>query len=149
MLRQQFTLGLVLLLVTTSHSAQDDPASLPKVTAADTPIYPVLLHTANIGGTVRLRLRTDGRRVSNVVIESDGGNPALGRAAKENASTWEFSQHEPTSFTVTYHYVLCEQLEDIKSSALNSKVVLKFPTSVEIYARRWPGAVDLAPGAQR
>jgi hypothetical protein len=76
--------------------------------------------------------------VSDASVENDGGNPALGRAAVENAKTWQFSNHDPTVFTITYRYILVAALPDIKSAAMNPKVVLRFPTDVEIYAKRWP-----------
>jgi len=70
-------------------------------------------------------------------------NVALSKAAEENAMTWHFSRHDPTTFTVTYRYILVARLKDIKSNAPNAKVVLRFPTDVDIYAQRWPGTVDM------
>lgn len=125
--------------------AQDPPsrASLPAVIAAATPIYPIGAHTANIQGVVKIRISTDGHRVIDAVVEDDGGNPALARSAQENATSWQFANHDPTRFVVTYRYILLNKLPDIKSATLNSKVVLRFPTDVEVSALRWPRTVDV------
>lgn len=96
-----------------------------------------------------MKIATDGHHVIAATVEDDGGNPALGRAARENATTWQFSAHNPTTFTVTYRYILVTKLEDIESNAPNSKVVLRFPTTVEVYAQRWPGTVDAAPDVKK
>lgn len=129
--------------------AQNSKASLPVVIAAATPLYPVGPHTANIQGSVLVKITTDGHRAATVSIEDDGGNPALARAARENAETWKFSNHNATTFTVTYRYILVAKLDDIESNALNSKVVLRFPTVVEVYAQIWPGTVDVAPDVKK
>ena len=135
---------MILLIVTVAESGQQaGKASLPVVIAAAVPLYPIGPHTVNIQGIVRIRISTDGRRLIDTRIEDDGGNVALARTAQENARTWQFSNHEPTSFTVTYHYILVDRLPDIESNALNSKVVLRFPTDVEVYAQHWPGTVDM------
>ncbi|MEQ1949745.1 MAG: hypothetical protein ABL995_21360 [Bryobacteraceae bacterium] len=150
MFRRSISMGVLVMLVTFSVGfAQDPKASLPVVIAAAAPLYPIGPHTANIQGSVRVKITTDGHRTTAVTIEDDGGNPALARAARENAGTWEFSNHAPTTFTVMYRYVLVARLEDIESNALNSKVVLRFPTAVEIYAQRWPGTVDVAPNVKK
>lgn len=121
----------------------DLAVSLPMVRAAAVPFYPPGAHMANISGVVRVAVTTDGLRVTEVKVLDDGGNPALGRAAQGNASTWVLAAHDPITFTVTYRYILEKDLPDIKSNARNSKVVLRFPTDVEVHARRWPGTVDL------
>ncbi len=130
-------------------AAQQSKATLPMVVGAAVPFYPIGPHTVNIQGTVRVKIATDGHHVTTATVEDDGGNPALGRAAKENAMTWQFSTHSPTSFIVTYRYILVAALEDIESNAPNSKVVLRFPTTVEVYAQRWPGTVDMAPDVKK
>jgi hypothetical protein len=136
------TCSLVILAVGRAQD-QSSRASLPAVIAAATPIYPIGAHTANIQGVVKIKISTDGHRVINAAVEDDGGNPALARSAQENATSWQFANHDPTSFTVTYRYILLTKLPDIKSAALNSKVVLRFPTDVEVSALRWPGTVDV------
>jgi hypothetical protein len=122
--------------------SKEPAVSLPRVRAAAVPFYPPAAHTANISGIVRVAVTTDGHRVTEVKVLDDGRNPALGRAAQENASTWVFAVHDATTFTVTYRYILEKDLPDIKSNAPNSKVVLRFPTDVEVHAVCWPGTVD-------
>jgi hypothetical protein len=129
-------LGLMLPAILLGQPSGE--ASLPSVIGAATPLYPIGPHTVNIQGVVRVKVNTDGRQVSDARVEDDGGNPALGRAALDNAKTWLFSDHSPTMFTITYRYILVADLPDIKSTAMNAKVVLKFPTEVEVYAKRWP-----------
>jgi hypothetical protein len=136
--------SLMLVIATACALAQQQQSkvSLPMVIGAAVPFYPIGPRTVNIQGTVHVKISTDGQRVIDTNVE-DGGNPALGKAAQENAMTWQFSKHEPTTFTVTYRYILVARLKDIKSNAPNAKVVLRFPTDVEIYAQRWPGTVDV------
>lgn len=142
-LRRISLISLLAILASAIAAAQQPRASLPAVTAAAVPIYPIGPHTVNIQGVVRIKVSTDGHRVTRVAVEDDNGNPALARAAQENARTWRFANHEPIAFTVTYRYILVASLPDIQSNALNSKVVLRFPTDVEVYAQRWPGTVDV------
>jgi len=98
---------------------------------------------ANVQGLVRVRVATDGRVVTNTSVENQDANPILARAAQENAQTWKFSAGEPITFTVTYRYILVAKLKDIESNADNSKVVLRFPTDVEVFAQRWPESGDI------
>ena len=145
--RLLYRTSLMLAIATVCALAQQQPQSkisLPMVIGAAVPFYPIGPRTVNIQGTVHVKISTDGRRVIDTNVE-DGGNPALGKAAQENAMTWQFSKHEPTTFTVTYRYILVARLTDVKSNAANAKVVLCFPTDVEIYAQRWPGTVDVPP----
>lgn len=137
------TVVAVMMAVGVVLAQENMKASLPVVISAATPLYPIGPHTANIQGTVRLNITTDGHRVVGADVKDDGGNPALGRAARENVLTWQFSNHTPLSFEVTYRYILVDKLDDIESNAPNSKVVIRFPTSVEVYARRWPGSIDV------
>lgn len=132
---------LAMPCVTTGQQAPK--ASLPTVVAAAVPLYPIGPRTVNIQGTVHVNVSTDGQRVIEAKVEDDGGNPALAKAAQENALTWQFSKHEPMTFTVTYRYILVARLKDIQSNAPNAKVILRFPTDVEVYAQRWPGTVDM------
>ena len=136
---------LMLAITTGCALAQQSQSrvSLPSVIAAAVPLYPIGPQTVNIQGTVHVKISTDGHRVIDAKVENDGVNPALGRAAQENAMTWRFAVGEPTTFTVTYRYILVPKLKEIKSNALNAKVVLCFPTDVEVYAQRWPGTVDV------
>ena len=137
-----YRISLILAIGTACALAQQQSkVSLPTVIGAAVPLYPIGPHTVNIQGTVHVKISTDGQRVIDAKVESDGGNPALGKAAQENAMTWRFSMHEPTTFTVTYRYILVAKVKGIRSNALNAKVILRFPTDVQVYAQRWPGTV--------
>jgi outer membrane biosynthesis protein TonB len=118
-------------------------AALPNVYVAAVPIYPSVAHMANVQGVVRVKVITDGHAVVSTSVENQDVNPTLARAAQDNLQTWKFSAGEPTTFTVTYRYVLAAKLKDIKSNASNSKVVIRFPTDVEVSAQRWPEGGDI------
>jgi hypothetical protein len=100
---------------------------LPTVTNAAVPLYPRTPHIAHIEGTVRLRVSTDGKRISDVKVES--GPPMLANAATDNVGTWEFSQHKPTTFEVKFNYRI---LPESVCYLDNSVVMLRLPTQVEV-----------------
>jgi outer membrane biosynthesis protein TonB len=138
---------VVVLTATPSGTFAANPeasrAALPSVYAAAVPIYPNLARMANAQGLVRVQVTTNGHEVTNTNIENKDAIPLLAKAAQENAKTWKFAAGEPITFTVTYHYILLPKMKDIKSNAPNSKVVLRFPTDVEVYAQRWPESSDI------
>jgi len=92
---------------------------------------------------VHLKVTTDGHRVVSTQVED--GHKLLAVPAEENVRTWQFSLHEPTTFTVTYTYKL---VENWKGDPNNPAVVLRFPTEVEVSTRRWPGTVDMPAGVK-
>jgi hypothetical protein len=56
----------------------------------------------------------------------------LAKAAQENVKTWEFEEHSPTTFEVTFRYKILPQSEcDID----NGTVLLRLPTEVEVSAK--------------
>jgi len=117
--------------------AQQSNASLPIVVAAAVPLYPIGPLIADIEGTVRVRVTTNGRRVAEATVVD--GPPALARAARENVLTWQFSAAQaPTTFTVSYRYKLVSEWKQIETDTPNCRVVIRFPTDVEVYALRWP-----------
>ena len=120
----------ILFLVNASTGAQAPglKVALPMVAAASVPLYPPLAHSANMEG-VHVRVTTDGQRVQSAHAED--GPKLLAAAAEENARTWQFAVHEPTTFTVTYKYVLTTKWN---SNPNNPVVVLRLPTEVEISA---------------
>jgi len=124
-------LALLLVLVDASMSAQTPKlkAALPMVTAASVPLYPPLARTANMEGVVHVSVTTDGRRVTNA--HAQDGPKLLAAAAESNARTWQFAIHEPSTFTVTYKYVLSINW---KSDPNNPIVVLRLPDEVKISA---------------
>jgi hypothetical protein len=104
------------------------------VASAQVPLYPAVARLANVEGVVHLKLTTDGHRVVSTQVED--GHKLLAPLAEENARTWQFSLHEPTTFAVTYTYKL---VDDWKGDSNNPTVVLKLPTEVEVSTRRVSG----------
>lgn len=136
--------GLVpaLLLLPLCSTAQDKPVeikpSLPKVVSASVPFYPELARETRIQGDVRLRVSTDGKRVS--AINPENGHRLLVNAAKENVQTWQFAPHKATSFEVTFRYTLFIPQCDSECNCDKGErgemesVVLHLPTQAEISA---------------
>jgi len=103
------------------------------VAAAQVPLYPPLARAAGIQGEVRMKVNTDGDSVVSTRVEN--GHPTLARAAAENAQTWRFATHEPTAFTVIYHYKI---VAGLKGHSNNPTVVLRLPTEVEVSTTPMP-----------
>ncbi len=125
----------LLILFTLALGASMSPAQqskkpLPMVIAAGVPFYPPLARVARIEGVIRLRLSTDGKRVSAVSAKS--GHPLLVEAAKENVRTWQFKDHSPTTFEVTFRY---KMLPESQCEIDNGIVLLRLPIEVEISAK--------------
>ena len=122
------TVAIVLALLWASATVAQVPTKvLPVVSAASIPLYPPLARAANVQGIVHVKITTDGHQV--VRAQAEGGPKLLVTAAEENARTWQFSTHEATTLTVTYHYKLDAKLKDNPN---NSTVVLRLPTDVDI-----------------
>jgi|ERR1700733_5081074 hypothetical protein len=121
---------LTLGLGANMSTAQESKQPSPRVASAGVPLYPRTSQLAHIEGVVRLRLSTDGKRVSTIEVES--GQPMLVKAAQENVKTWEFEEHNPTTFEATFRYKILPQSEcDID----NGTVLLRLPTEVEVSAK--------------
>jgi hypothetical protein len=100
------------------------------VTAASVPFYPRIALLANVVGTAVFQVTTDGQKTSSIKLES--GPPLLARAAKENIQTWQFEQHKPTTFSVTFQY----RIEEPAQCTLdNATVVLHMPSDIQITTR--------------
>jgi Gram-negative bacterial TonB protein C-terminal len=129
----QTTCVLVLLTLAlgANMSAQESKKPLPRVASAGVPLYPASPRIAHIEGVVRLRVSTDGKRVSEVQIES--GQPMLAAAAKENVKSWEFEKHDPTSFEATFRYKILPPACELS----NPTVLLRLPSEVEVTATGW------------
>ena len=113
---------------------EESKLGFPSIAHADVPLYPPLARVANVEGAVKVKVTTDGHRIIKTEVE-DGANALLARAAQENLRSWEFAVHEPASFTVTYRYII---VDDIDARQENPTVVLKLPTEVEVRVLRWP-----------
>lgn len=111
--------------------AQQPQVSLPTLVSVHVPRYPQVAQFAKVEGVVNIRVTTDGRRVVSTQIED--GHKLLAEPAERNVRTWEFSAHEPTTFTVTYTFKL---IENWQGDPNNPIVVLRLPTEVEVSARR-------------
>ncbi len=130
-------------------AGQESAAQLPRVIEAQAAFYHPFAHTVNMHGTVLVRIFTDGERVTEAEIEDDGGIPVLARAARDNALTWRFAEHEPIDFVVTYRYIVAQWLEDSNGVRTATKVVFRFPTNVDVTVIRWPQEFYTAPEPDR
>ena len=126
----QVLVFLALGVGATMSTAQQSKEPLPAVATAGVPFYPSVARVARIEGVVRLRLSTDGKRVSAISVE--GGPPALVPAAEENVRTWQFKDHSPTTFEATFRYKMLPESECEMDSGT---VLLRLPTEVEVSAR--------------
>ncbi len=129
-------LSVVLLGGSLVGTAQQRLA-LPMVSHAEVPLYPPLARVANVSGVVHVIVTTDGHLV--VTAHAKEGPKPLREAAEKNAMSWQFTTHEPTTFTVTYVYKL---VDDLNPQLNNPRVILQLPTEVEVDAQRWPGTHD-------
>ncbi len=120
---------MVAVLWACAAMAQDSKVALPMVAGAAVPLYPPLARAANVQGVVHVKITTDGHRV--IATHVKDGHKLLATAADENARTWQFATHDPTTFTVTYHYKLDAKL---KGNPNNPTVILRLPTEVEIFS---------------
>jgi hypothetical protein len=111
--------------------AQSSQEPLPTVTSAAVPLYPRTADLAHIEGVVWLQVSTDGKRVSDVKVES--GPPLLANAAADNVRTWEFGQHQPTTFKVRFNYRF---LPESGCYVDNSVVMLRLPAEIEVSTKR-------------
>ncbi len=128
----------ILFLAGWSTVAQQSSVALPMVASAQVPLYPQVLRLANVEGVVHLKVTTDGHRVVSTQVED--GHKLLAALAEENVRTWQFSLHEPATFTVTY---ISKLVKNWKGDPYNPIVVLRLPTEVEVSTRHWPGTADM------
>lgn len=140
---KNFIRGVIISVVLWAFAgmAQESKVTLPMLAGAAVPLYPPLARVAHVEGIVHVKITTDGHRV--ITAHSKDGPKLLAAAAEENARTWEFATHEPTTFTITYYYKLDAKL---KGSVNNPTVVLRLPTEVEISTRPAP-PLDTATSA--
>lgn len=99
----------------------------PVVIAGQMPLYPPIARAARVSGIVKMQVTTDGIFVTSVKVES--GPPMLARFARANVQSWEFVQHEPTTFETTFDYVIEEPAQ---CSYSNASIKLDLPTHVRI-----------------
>lgn len=110
--------------------AQGDKQELPLVIAAEMPLYPVMARAARIQGIVKMRVTTDGKKVTSV--EAESGPAMLVKFTKENILTWRFSDHKPMTFVTTFEYVIRVPGECFYT---NGRSVIDLPLSVRLSAK--------------
>jgi hypothetical protein len=110
--------------------AQNVQQELPLVVAGNMPLYPITARAARVEGVVKIRVTTDGEKVTS--LEAVSGPPLLVKFAKENILTWEFEKHKPTTFVTTFEYVIERPDQCIYS---NGASVLNLPLEVRISAK--------------
>jgi hypothetical protein len=118
-------LSIVLASFLATVGGQQSKAVLPMIAGGAIPLYPPLARAARVEGVIRLQVVTDGTKV--VTAQAEGGNRLLVVASEENVRTWQFTKHDPTSFTVTYKYRI-----DAKADPNNPTVTLRFPSEVDV-----------------
>jgi len=110
--------------------AQNAGAELPLVVAGKMPLYPIMARAARVQGVVKIKVTTNGKKVTSVDVES--GPPMLVKFAEENVLSWEFTEHKPTTFVTTFEYVIEETAE---CEYTNGASVLKLPLEIHISAK--------------
>jgi hypothetical protein len=108
-----------------SAVGKEPTPALPMVSAAPVPLYPPLARAVNAQGVIRVRVETDGHKV--VQAHAEEQHKLLSTAAEDNAKNWEFTQHTPSTFTITYRYRLADEC-----GSNNPTVTLHLPTDVEV-----------------
>jgi len=115
----------VVLVGIPSAPAQESHEVLPKVVQHAEPIYPPLARQARIQGEVRVKVTTDGESVHDA--EAETGHPLLRKAAEDNARTWKFVPHTPSTFHVTFRYKLLPT--DVCVEFLTSPAIVEIEAS--------------------
>jgi hypothetical protein len=122
----------VLLAVVPSTLAQESAETLPKVMQHSEPIYPPLARQTRIQGEVSVKVTTDGESVRGAVAQT--GHPLLRKAAEDNAKTWKFVSHTPSTFNVTFRYRLMESSVEVEFLKLPAIIdILASPPEMSIY----------------
>jgi hypothetical protein len=126
-LRRALPTVVLILAACSTLVAQESKVALPRVAGAAVPLYPPLARAANVQGVIHVKITTDGHRT--VSAHAEDGPKVLAVAAEENARTWFFAVHEPTTFTVTYRYKL---VPEMKGNPDSPEIVMRLPSEVEV-----------------
>jgi hypothetical protein len=142
---------LVLHAAVPSAVAQESAETLPKVVQHSEPVYPPLARQTRIEGDVSVKVTTDGQSVREAVAQT--GHPLLRRAAEDNAKTWKFVSHNPSTFNVTFRYKLMDsgiEVEFLKLSAV-VEILASPPQMIVDYADiglgAWKAQIKSAQGS--
>jgi len=130
LIRKFLGVGLIVGGTLSPALGQTAKQETPLLIAGTIPLYPRMALAAQIQGTVKIRVVTDGKRV--VSLEAESGPPMLVKAAKDNILTWEFGEHKPMTFVTTFEYVIEEPAE---CGFSNGASVLNLPLEVRISAK--------------
>ncbi len=117
--------GLIVAAVALTTRAQNATTTQMRLEHAEVPLYPEPAHTANIFGTVEVRVTVKDGAVVNAEVIS--GPPILSQATAENIQGWHFAYHVSDTFTTKFVY----QLADVGDVA-NPRVELQLPYLVTI-----------------
>jgi hypothetical protein len=130
-LRKFVGIGLMVLCgMLYPAAAQKVEQQLPLVVAGEMPLYPIMARAARVQGVVKIKVTTNGKKVTAAEVES--GPPMLAKFAKKNILTWEFNAHKPTTFVTTFDYVIEEPAQcDYTNAALTLKLPLEVRISVK------------------
>ena len=94
------------------------------------PLYPRTALLARIQGVVKIRVTTDGKKVSS--LEAESGPPMLVNAAKENILRLGIcEEHKPVTFVTTFEYFIEEPAQ---CGFNNGTAVLHMPLEVRVSA---------------
>ena len=110
---------------------------LPVVTTLTLPSYPSIPRSAGVQGTVVLKVRTDGDKVT--VVKVVEGVMMLSAAAEENVRTWRFKPHDATAFSVSYQYQLLGPFTAVHSTEELDEyptILFRLPNDVRITTSR-------------
>jgi hypothetical protein len=124
---QRLLIGLTLLASLPGAAVQD---ALPVFKGGAAPTYPPIARIARIEGPVRLRVTTDGEKVSAVTVIA--GQPMLAKEAEGFVRGWSFEHHEPFAFEISVLYRLVNR--DCAEPATKVTVKGNLPSQVEITA---------------
>ena len=103
-----------------------EKGTIPILSSAKLPLYPSNARIANISGTVKLKVLTDGNNVLKVTPLE--GPPMLVNASKEMVAEWKFVEHEPTDFVLTIQFELStteSRTNDVVVFDLSNKILIR------------------------
>lgn len=139
-LRNLLVAAMLISVAISTVLAQETKSTLPRVASAAIPFYPPVARAANVQGIIHVRVSTDGHHT--VTAKAQDGPKLLAIAAEENARTWSFAIHEPTTFTITYRYTLVPKM---KGDPENPEIVMRLPSEIEVRMLLAPSNGDPAP----
>jgi hypothetical protein len=140
-MRKCIGLGLMILAaLPPSAYTQGVDREVPLLLSGKMPLYPMTARAARVQGIVKVRVVTDGKRATSLVLES--GPVMLASFTEETIRTWEFFEHKPTTFVATFEY---EFESPDRCGYENGSLTLNLPLRAHIRA---PGAMTCDPSAE-